>query len=191
MTRTWKWLAAATPLALAAACTNSSKAPAEAALAAASTAVDSLQGDAARYAPDEVKAVMVQYSTVKDTMANKDYPGVILYARDIPAHAREVLARASAAKASLQESWTRAGDEVAKALDAARRRIEVLNHARKLPAGMDPATVARAEASLATLQAGWVAAARQHDAGDLPGAVTQAGQLRTRALDLERSLGSP
>ncbi len=191
MTRTRTWIAAAGLLGLVAACTDSSKAPAEAALAAATAAVESLDGDAARYAPDDVKAVQLSYSTVRDTMANKDYQGVIAFARDIPDRARAAREKAAAVKASLQTAWTEAGNEVSGALDTSGRRIESLVHARRLPPGMDKATLARAEASLASLREGWASASRQHDAGDLPGAVKRAGELRSQAVDLERSLGTP
>jgi hypothetical protein len=56
---------------------------------------------------------------------------------------------------------------------------------------MNQETLARAEASLASLREGWASVARQHDEGDLAGAVRRAGQLRSRAVDLERSLGTP
>jgi hypothetical protein len=191
MNRKWTWMAAAAPLALAIACTDSSKAPAEAALAAATAAVESLDGDAARYAPDDVKAVQMSYSTVRDTMANKDYQGVIAFARDIPARAKAAREKAAAVKASLQAAWAEAGNEVSGALDTAGHRIESLAHARRLPPGMDQETLARAESSLASLREGWASVARQHDAGDLPGAVKRAGELRSQAVDLERSLGTP
>jgi hypothetical protein len=152
MNRKWTWMAAAAPLALAIACTDSSKAPAEAALAAATAAVESLDGDAARYAPDDVKAVQMSYSTVRDTMANKDYQGVIAFARDNPARAKAAREKAAAVKASLQAAWAEAGNEVSGALDTAGHRIESLAHARRLPPGMDQETLARAESSLASLR---------------------------------------
>jgi hypothetical protein len=191
MTRTWMSWAAAIALLAGAACTNSNKAPAEAALAEATAAVESLKGDAERYAPDAVEAVRRSYSTVKDTMANKDYAGVITFARDIPARAREAGAAAAAAKEALQKAWAEDDASVTGSLKAAEGRIEGLAHAHKLPPGMDQAALTRAEATLASLKSGWVAASEQYRAGDLGGAVTRASQIRSQALELERSVGAP
>jgi hypothetical protein len=124
-------------------------------------------------------------------MASKDYQGVIAFARDIPDRARAAREKAAAVKASLQAAWSEAGSEVSGALDTAGRRIEGLTHARRLPPGMDREAVARAEARLASLRESWAAVARQHDAGDLAGAVARAGPLRSQAVELEKSLGAP
>jgi hypothetical protein len=185
----WKTMAVVVPLAIVAACSDSNKAPAEAAMAAASAAMDSLKGDAAKYAPDAVKKLESSYSTAKDSMANKDYQGVLTFAKDIPAHAKDALAKAAAAKADLAKAWNEAGDGVAKLIDTARSRLDTLAGSKKLPAGMDKATLAKGQADLASLQADWAAAAEQYKAGDWSGAVAKAKELKERGLALHKAIG--
>jgi hypothetical protein len=154
-------------------------------------AVESLKGDAERYAPDAVKAVQRSYSTVKDAMATKDYAGAVLFARDIPARAREANAAAAAAREALQKAWAEDDTSVTRSLKAAEGRIGALAHAHKLPRGMDKAALERAEASLASLRSGWAAASDQYRSGDVGGAVTRANQIRSQAQELEKSVGAP
>jgi hypothetical protein len=189
MTKTWKILAVAVPFALVAACTDAAKAPAEAAMAAAGTAVDSLKGDAAKFAPDAVKAVEASYASAKDLIAKQDYKGALAAAQDIPAKAKEALAKALANKDVLVKAWNEAGASLTKMLDAAKSRIDILGQAKKLPAGMDKATLAQSQSSLASLQSGWAAATEQFKSGDMSGAVAKASALKAQGLELLKSLG--
>lgn len=186
MTTAWKTMVLVVPAVLVAACTDGDRAPAEAAMQAASAAMESLKGDATKYAPDEVKALESSYGVAKASLANKDYQGVISFTRDIPARAKEALAKAEAAKAELARSWKEAGDGVTKAMDAAKHRLA---GSKKPPAGMDKAALARAHAEIASIEAGWAAAAAQYQSGDLKGAVARATELNSRSRDLLAHLG--
>jgi hypothetical protein len=185
----WRTMAVVVPLAVVAACTDANKAPAEAAMAAAGTAMESLKGDAARYAPDAVKRLESSYSTAKDSMANKDYQGVLVFAKDIPAKAKDALATAAAAKAELAKAWSEAGDGVARMLETAKVRLDSLSRSKKLPAGVDRAALDKAQADLASIEAGWAAATEQYKAGDWSGAIARAKGLNAQGLELHRALG--
>ena len=189
MTRTWKTMAAALPLILAAACTDAAKAPAEAAMAAAGTAVDSLKGDAAKYAPDAVKSIQATYATAKDLVAKEDYKGALAAAQDIPAKAKEALAKAAAAKYALMKAWADAGGSVTKMIEAAGSRIAALASAKKLPKGMDKAALANAKAGLASLQSGLAAATEQFKSGDMSGAIAKANELKGQGMELLHAIG--
>ncbi len=186
MTSTWKTLVVVGPLALAAACTDGAKAPAEAAMAAAGAAVDTLKGDAAKYAPDEVKKARDLYDVGKTSMADKDYAGALRYVKDVPAMAKDALAKSAAAKAALEKSWKEAGETLARSVEAAKHR---LSGSSKPPPGMDKAAVARAHAELSTIEAGWTAAKDQYGSGDWSGAVARARDLSAKGQELLASLG--
>lgn len=183
----WKTMVLVVPLALVAACTDSAKAPAETAMAAAGSALDSLKGDAARYAPAEVKKLESNYDVGKASMANKDYEGALTFTKDIPARAKEALAKAEAVKAELARAWKETGDSIHRTIDAAKHR---LSGARKPPAGLDKATFARAKADLASIEAGWAAATDQFKSGDWSGAVTKAKEWNAKGLELLTALGT-
>lgn len=188
MTRS-KVLAALVPLVLIAACVDAAKAPAEAAMAAAATAVESLKGDAARFAPEAVKGVESSYATAKDLVAKQDYKGALAQAQDIPAKAKEALAKAAAAKNALVTAWNDAGGSVTKLIETAKGRIDALELAKKLPKGIDKATLANAKTGLAALQSGLAAATEQFKSGDMNGALAKASELKAQGMQLLRSLG--
>ena len=183
----WKTTVVVVSLALVAACTDSAKAPAEAAMAAAGAAMDSLKGDAAKYAPDEVKKLESSYGVAKASMANKDYQGALSFTKDIPTKAKEVLAKAEAAKAELSKAWKEAGDSINRTIEAAKHQ---LSGAKKPPAGLDKAALAKAHADLTSIEAGWTAATEQYKSGDWSGAVAKAKDLNARGLELLRAIGA-
>ncbi len=187
MRNTWKWMALVAPLALAAACTDGARAPAEAALAAAGAAIDSLKGDALKYAPEEVKKLESIYDVAKAAMANKDYQGVLTFTKDIPVKAREALAKVDTVKAELAKAWKEAGGDVTRAIEVARQQ---LGNARKPSPGWTKATLGKAQGELAALEAGWTAASNQYASGDLTGAVARAKDLSAQGRELLRSLGT-
>jgi hypothetical protein len=187
MRSAWTTAAIVVPLVLVTACTDANKAPAEAAMAAAAAAMDSLKGDAAKYAPDAVKRLESSYSTAKDSLANKDYQGVLTFAKDIPAKAKEALASAEAVKAELAKAWKEAGDSVARTIEAAKHH---LSGSKKPTAGLDKAALAKAHAELSSLEAGWTAATEQYKSGDWSGAVAKAKDLNAKGQELLKSLGT-
>jgi len=189
MTNTWKTMALLIPLALVAACTDAAKAPAEAAMAAAGTAVESLKGEAAKWAPEAVKGVEASYASAKDLIAKQDYKGALAAAGDIPARAKEALAKAAANKDALVKAWNDAGGSITKMVDAAKSRLDILAQSKKLPAGMDKATLAKAQTDLASIQSGLAAAVDQFKSGDTSGAMAKVSALKDQGLELLKTLG--
>jgi hypothetical protein len=189
MRNVWKIMAVVVPLTIALACTDAAKAPAEAAMAAAGDAMNSLRGDAARYAPDAVKSLESSYGTAKDSLANKDYQGALLFAKDIPAKAKEALAKADATKTALAKAWNEAADGMNKTIHAAKSHLDMLSRSKNLPAGMDKTTLAKAKIDLESLQRGWSAAVDQSKAGDLNGAIAKAKDLSAQGLELLKAIG--
>jgi hypothetical protein len=189
MTKTWRMLAAVVPFALVVACTDAAKAPAEAAMAAAATAVDSLKGEAVKFAPDAVKGVEATYASAKDLIGKQDYKGALAAAQGIPAQAKEALAKAAANKQVLVNAWNEAGGSVTKMLDAAKSRLDILAQSKKLPAGMDKATLEKAQSGYSSIQSGLAAATEQFKAGDYAGAMSKASALKAQGLELLKSIG--
>jgi hypothetical protein len=175
---------------VAVACTDSAKAPAEAAMAAASAAIDSLKGDAARYAPEAVKAVESSYAVARDSMANKDYQGAITFAKDIPGRAQDALAKAAANKEALDRAWNDAAARLNGQIEEARHAIEGLAHSRKLPAGVDAGAVERARTGLDSLRKDWADVQAQREGGDWSGAAAKVDALGARASEILRSVGA-
>ena len=190
MSRTLRNALAAVPLTLFfAACTDAAKAPAEAAMQAAASAVDSLKGDAAKFAPESVKAVEASYAQAKALMAKEDYKGALAAAGEIPGKAKQALADAAAKKDELVKAWSDLQASLPNMVAALKSRIGILSQAKKLPAGLDKAALEKAKAGLASIESGWDKATAQFKGGDLSGAVSAAKDLKTKAADLMKSIG--
>jgi len=67
-------------------------------------------------------------------------------------------------------------------INAAKSQLHLLAGGKKLPAGMDKATLAKAHADLASLDRGSAAATEQYKAGDWSGAVAMAEDLDALGL---------
>jgi hypothetical protein len=189
MKNVWKTMAVVVPFVLVAACTDAAKAPAEAAMAAAASAVDSLKGEATKWAPEAVKAVETSYGSAKDLIAKQDYKGALATAGEIPAKAKDALAKAASNKDLVVKAWNEAGGSLTKMMDSAKSRLDTLAQSKKLPKGMDKATLAQAQADLSTLQSGWASAVEQFKAGDTSGAMAKASALKAQGLALLKTLG--
>ena len=201
MNRSLRVALAALPLALALACTDASKVPAEAALQAAESAVASLGDEAGKLLPDQTKAVQDALASAQALAAKKDYKGALAAAAEIPAKVKDVVAAlaakkdelakaaAEAAKAELMKKLEEASGPLGDMLGALKSRVGILSEARKLPAGMTKATLAEARTGVADLEAGIAAVQEQAKGGDVEAALAQAGELKAKGMELMKAVG--
>lgn len=189
MTRSLRIALAVVPFAVVVACTDAAKAPAEAAIAAAGSAVESLQGEAAKYAPDAVKSVQTSYASAKDLIGKQDYKGALAAASDIPAKAKAALAAAAAKKDELVKAWGELSASVPQMLSDSKSRIATLTGAKKLPAGIDKAALAKANEGVAAIESGWQKVTDQVKGGDYTAALAKGKELKAQAEDVLKSIG--
>lgn len=190
MFKTLRLAAVLVPVALILACTDAAKAPAAAAMKVAESAVAKLQGDAAKLAPDQVKAVQDAYDQAKQAIAKQDYKGALAVARDIPDKAKAALAAATAKKDELVKSWNEVSGSLPNMVGAIRSRVDVLSQSKKLPAGLDQATLGKAKEGLAAMESGWTKLSEQFKSGDMSEAViAQAKGLKDKGMEIMKSLG--
>jgi hypothetical protein len=78
----------------------SDKVPAEQALKTAETAVGAVQAEAAKWVPDQAKALDASVAALRDKLAKKEYKAVLADAPAVGARAQEVAASAAAKKPS-------------------------------------------------------------------------------------------
>jgi pyruvate/2-oxoglutarate dehydrogenase complex dihydrolipoamide dehydrogenase (E3) component len=78
---------------------------------------------------------------------------------------------------------------VPQAVAAIQSRVDILSKSKKLPAGMDAATLENVKTSLAEANSTWAQATQAQAAGDLEQAVTLAQQVKTRTDELLTTLG--
>ena len=189
MSRSLRIALAVVPFALVVACTDAAKAPAEAAMAAAGSAMESLQGEAAKLAPDAVKAAQASYASAKELVAKQDYKGALAAAGDVTAKVKAALAAAAAKKDELVKAWGELSASVPKMVADLKTRIATLSGAKKLPAGMDKAVLAKANEGVAAVESGWQKVTDQVKGGDYGAALAKGKELKAQAEDVLKSLG--
>jgi hypothetical protein len=189
MQRMLKLAVAVIPFALFVGCTDAAKAPAEAAMAAAGSAVDSLKGEAEKFAPDAVKSVQASYASAKDLVAKQDYKGALAIASDIPAKVKAALAAAAAKKDALLKSWGELAASVPEMVNSLKARISSLSSAKKLPKGIDKAVIAKANEGVAAIESGWQGLSDQVKGGNYDAAIAKGKELKAQAQAILASIG--
>jgi hypothetical protein len=189
MQKMLKLAVAVIPFALFVGCTDAAKAPAEAAMAAAGSAVESLKGEAEKYAPDAVKSVQASYAAAKDLVAKQDYKGALAAAGDIPGKAKAALAAAAAKKDALVKSWGELAAGVPELVNNLKARIASLSSAKKLPKGIDKAVIAKANEGVASIESGWKGLADQVKGGNYDAAIAKGKELKAQGQAIWQSIG--
>ena len=168
-------------------------APAQKAIADIEAAVAAAGEDATKYIPDEVQAVNDQVANLKAMFDKKDYKGVLAAAPAALTQAQGLTSAAAAKKTEMMDAyageWSTLSSSVPEAVAAIQSRVDVLSKSKKLPAGMDAATLDSVKTSLAEANTMWSQATEAQAAGDLEQAVTLAQQVKTRTDELLTTLG--
>ena len=168
-------------------------APAQKAIADIEAAVAAAGEDATRYIPDQVQAVNDQVANLKAMFDKKDYKGVLAAAPALLTQAQGLASAAAAKKTEMMDmyagQWSTLADSVPQAVAAIQSRVDILSKSKKLPAGMDAATLESVKTGLAEANSTWTQATQAQAAGDLEQAVTLAQQVKTRTDELLTTLG--
>jgi hypothetical protein len=188
MQKMLKLAVAVIPFALFVGCTDAAKAPAEAAMAAAGSAVDSLKGEAEKFAPDAVKSVQASYASAKELIAKQDYKGALATASDIPAKVKAALAAAAAKKDALLKSWGELAAGVPEMVNSLKARIASLSSAKKLPKGIDKAVIAKANEGVAAIESGWQGLADLVKGGNYDAAIAKGKELKAQGQAILASI---
>jgi hypothetical protein len=168
-------------------------APAQKSIADIEAAVTAAGEDATKYVPDQVQAVNDQLANLKAMFDKKDYKGVLAAAPAVLTQAQGLTAAAAAKKTEMMDmyagEWSNLSRSVPQAVAAIQSRVDILSKSKKLPAGMDAATLDNVKTSLAEANSTWAQATQAQAAGDLEQAVTLAQQVKTRTDELLTTLG--
>jgi hypothetical protein len=177
---------------VAAGCANQME-PAKKAIADIEAAVSAAGDEAVKYVPDEVRAVNDQVASLKAQFAKKDYKGVIAAAPAVLAQAQALAGSAAAKKTesmdALNAEWGSLASSVPPALAAVQSRVDILSKSKKLPAGIDKATLGSTKAGLAEANTLWEQATAAQSSGDIEQAVGLARQTKEKADGLLAALG--
>jgi len=187
-----RFLALAFTALLVAGCANK-MAPAQKAIADIEAAVAAAGDDAAKYTPEQVQAVTDQVANLKAMFDKKDYKGVLAAAPAALTQAQGLASAAAAKKTEMMDmyagEWSTLADSVPQAVAAIQSRVDILSKSKKLPAGMDAATLDGVKTGLDEANSLWAQATSAQAAGDLEQAVSLAQQVKSKADGLLATLG--
>lgn len=166
----------------------SQKGPAEAALTAATAAVDAIKADAAKYVPDQAKALMASLTSAREAFDKGDYKTALEAANAIPAKAKDVTAAVAAKKDELTKAWTGMAG-VPAMVEQVKAKVGELAAMKKLPKGMDAAAVETAKANLADMTKTMGEASEAYKAGNLKDAVAKGSTVKAKVTETMAMLG--
>jgi len=191
-----KHLAPVAALAFLFACTDAAKAPAEAAIKGADAALAGVKAEAAKWVPDQLKAVEGALAQAKDLAAKNDFKGALAVAKDLPAKvaglataAADAAKAAAAKKDEAMKQFAGVTGPVGQLVDAIKSRLDILGQAKKLPKGIDAKQVAAAKDGLAGVQKDLADAGAKLAAGSYQEALAVAAPLKDKALAIAASIG--
>jgi len=166
----------------------SQKGPAEAALAAATAAVDGVKADAAKYVPDQATALGAALADAKAAFDKGDYKAALEAATALPAKAKDAAAAVAAKKDELTKAFTGLTASLPATVEQIKAKVGELVAMKKLPKDIDKAKVDAAKAGIEAAQKTWADAQDAFKAGDLMGAVAKGNEVKGQADQLLAAL---
>ena len=165
------------------------KGPAEAAIAAATSAVEGVREDGMKFAGEQFAQLEAALNSAKDNLAKGEYKAALEGAGGIAAKAQEVAKAAADKKAELTASWEQFNAGIPQMMEGLKSRLDILGQAKTLPAGLD-------KAKLDGLKAGYDEAVGMFEqaksaaaSGDFSKAIEAGGVIKAKATEIASALG--
>lgn len=172
------------------------KEPATKAVADAEAALASIRDDASKYAADELKTADDAIAALKSNLEKGDYKAILAGA---PALATQVeglrktvadkKAEAEAALEAAKGKWAEASTDLPKMVGAIQSRLDILTKSKKLPKGLDKATLDQAVASFDGMKASWTEATDAATSGNFVDAMSKAEAIKAKGAEVMTALG--
>jgi predicted small lipoprotein YifL len=167
----------------------SQKGPAEAALTAATAAVDGVKAEAAKYVPDQAKSLGAALTAAREAFDKGDYKAALEAAQALPGKAKEVTAAIAAKKDELTKAWTGLAGSLPGMVDQIKSKVDALGAMKKLPKDMDKAKLDGAKAGLAEITKTWGEASEAFKSGNLMDAIAKGNAVKSKVGDAMSALG--
>jgi len=165
------------------------KGPAQAAIAAAETAVNSTLADASKYVPDQARSLQAGLTAAKEKFDKGDYAAASAEAKAVADKASQVATAASVRKAELTKSWESLNAGMPRVVESIKSRVDILSQSKKLPANMTADKLAAAKSGLGEITQQWTAATEAYKGGDLAEAIAKGTGVKAKAAEVMTTLG--
>jgi DNA repair exonuclease SbcCD ATPase subunit len=170
-------------------CGNAQRDATEAAISATQAAINAVEGEAEKYAPDQLQAAQNALQTAKDAFAKEDYQAALAATRDAASRAKGLTTTAAAKKEELAKGWADLNTSIPKSLDGVKARLNAYSHSANLPAGLDKDKLADVKAQYDQLKQSWAEALAAATQGNLGDAVKKAAAVKDLLAKLKELLG--
>jgi predicted nucleic acid-binding Zn-ribbon protein len=176
---------------LATGCTNQRE-PASNAVTQADAALGEIRVDAAKFAPDELKAADDTLAKMKSDLANEDYKDVIAsvpqFNKNV-ATLQEVLVGKQTQIIAATREWEALNAEVPKAVEEIQVRVDSLASSSRLPKEVDKHEFEAAKASLETMKTTWTEATAAFSEGNATEAADKGRAVQGKVEEVKGQLG--
>jgi hypothetical protein len=174
---------------LATGCGTAQKDATEAAINAAQEAINAVQGEAAKYVPDQLQAAQTTLQQAKDALAKSDYRAALSSAKDAAMKAKELATAAAAKRDEWSKEWSDMRATMPKSLDQIKAKLNAYSHDARLPAGMDKTALDEAQSQYDQLKKNWADASAAASQGHLGDAVNKLTGAKDTIAKLKEMLG--
>lgn len=178
-------------LAMGVASCGSDKAAATAAIGSAESAWAAVHERIANVMPAESKALDEAIAGAKATLESGDAKAALAAAQALPGRISELSAGLAAKETELRAGWDGLAAALPGVVDMAQQRVDALAKSRRLPAGLDAATVDGAKSKLEQAKGLWTEAVTAQQSGKLAEAVAKAIDVRGLMRDVLSALKLP
>jgi len=165
------------------------KGPAEAAIAAANSAVDAVREDGMRFAGEQFTQLETALNSAKDDLAKGEYKAALEGAGGIAAKAQEVARAAADKKAELTASWEQFNAGIPQMMEGLKGRLDILGQAKKLPEGLDKAKLDGLKSGYDEAMGLFEQAKSAAASGDFSKAIETGGMIKAKATEIASALG--
>jgi hypothetical protein len=168
---------------------NTDKAPADAAIKAGDEAIQANADEAGKYVPEKLQEAQAALAAAKDLFAQGKYKEALAAGNELGPRATELAAATAAKKDELTTAWNDLAASLPPTVASLTAKIEELGAARRLPKGLDAATLTQAKEGLAGISLAWEEASAAFAAGNLTEAVGKASGLTQKGNEVMALLG--
>lgn len=183
-----KWLGLLLVTVVAVGC-NSAKAPAQAALSAVETGFAAVKGEAAKYVPDQEKAVEDGIAAAKASFDKGDYQGALTAAQALAGQVSALGSAVAVKKTELAKDWAGLAADVPATLASITSKLTQIDATKHLPAGLTADSLNEAKTGAASLSQAWTEASDAFKAGNMADALAKATDVKSKAGELASKLG--
>jgi hypothetical protein len=171
------------------ACGDGGRSVAESAMKTVREQYDSVKADAAKYVPDQAKAIDEGLAGVQQAFEKGEYTQALTEAQGLTPTVGELGSAIAAKKAELTKRWEGLAADLPGVVEGLQKRVAELSKTRRLPRGVTREAVDAAKEGVKMLSGTWDEAVAAFKSANLTDAMEKGQMVKDKAAELLASLG--